>query len=203
MPFLSEASQSRVMLVDLVCIDVFPRLKQDTFWRTEAQKLSVTTHWRATKLYLLFEFLKKWPDLKAEICLIPKVTCSVSVLFSPWCIFHCVRTWWVADTAKATGEGSIGNLFENSYYVWSTYFLTRQFLLPFTCQNATRSGFESQSEVNVFRECIHHKCDCNARPIGLDWTVQWSGWTLPVAQPCQTSGRLTHWSAAERRVAVN
>ncbi len=33
---------------------------------TEALKWSVTTHWRDTKQYLLFEFLLKWHNLKAE-----------------------------------------------------------------------------------------------------------------------------------------
>ncbi len=68
---------------------------------TEAIQWSVTTHWRATKRYLLFEFLLKWLSLKAEspetlfhiksnlLCVLCR--CVVSFLFAMWCIFHCVR----------------------------------------------------------------------------------------------------------------
>ncbi len=76
---------------------------------TEAIQWSVTTHWRATKLYLLFEFLLKWLNLKAEgpetlfhirrnlLCLLCR--CVVSFLFALRCIFHCVRTWCVVRAA--------------------------------------------------------------------------------------------------------
>lgn len=114
-----------------------------------------------------------------DFCLIPKVTCSVSVsvLFSLWCIFHCVRTWWAAWLVRqSNSNGRRVNwkpVWKQSCAEIHTSSLTRQ--LRFTCQNATRSGLESQSEGNVFRECIHHKCDCNARPnrSRFDSTVEW------------------------------
>ncbi len=73
---------------------------------TEALQQSVTTHWRAmiNKQYL-FEFFK-WPHLKAKTLFHTKsnllcLVCwhVVSVLFSPQCIFHCVRTWCVGKVA--------------------------------------------------------------------------------------------------------
>ncbi len=64
---------------------------------TEAIQGSVTTHWRATKQYLLFEFLWKWHNIKAKcpetlfhirstlLCLLCQ--CVVSFLFALRCIF--------------------------------------------------------------------------------------------------------------------
>ncbi len=76
---------------------------------------------RVTKHYLLFEFLTKWQNWKAQslfhtrsnlLCLVCRHV--VSFLFAPGCIFHCVRTCVVwerhglLDTATVTkGGGSL------------------------------------------------------------------------------------------------
>ncbi len=75
--------------------------------------------YRSTKLYLLFESLKKRQHFKAEtlfhsgsnlLCLVCRRV--FSFLFAPRCIFYCVRTWCVvwerhglSDIATVTKEG--------------------------------------------------------------------------------------------------
>ncbi len=79
----------------------------------------LSCHIRVTKRYLLFEFLTKWQNWKAQslfhtrsnlLCLVCRHV--VSFLFAPGCIFHCVRTWCVVwerhgllDTATVTKGG--------------------------------------------------------------------------------------------------
>ncbi len=95
---------------------------------TEALQRSVTTHSRATKPYLLFEFLKKYKNWKLRLFhATSNLNCFVcrhivSFLFAPRCTFHCVRTWcavWechglsdIATVMKGAGlcKGSVAHV---------------------------------------------------------------------------------------------